>query len=695
MIEMINCGRFSSVRLKCFFLTAICLQLAFCSIAAAGMADRAKNSGGALIYAHNGQTMRIEGWGRDSIRVQIIPDGGGKTSDWALDIPLHTESVITIGDRTAELRNGKISVVLSDVPLHDGLMEFFRCEGDQKISLFRQFNDDVIANNPGSRTFLPTDDGLNLFRAELAFEPDDAEHFFGMGENATRSHLDLKGCVIDLYQRHVKAVIPFVVSNKKYGFLWNNPSLGRVEFGMNKTRWISDGCRQMDFFVTTGENCAEIMSNYADATGHAPEFPEWAAGFWQCKLRYSTQEEFLRLAREFKKRGLPLSVLVIDFLHWKAIGDWQLDPKFWPDPKAMMDEMNEMGYRVMVSPWPLVNEASVNWKPMMDRGLFTTSVNHQCDKVFFGGQVWQYDPTNPEAAKYLWDRWKENYVDLGIKTFWLDSCDEFHEIKDYGKVLYHLGPAKECHAYYPVAHQKNIYEGLKAAGETEIISVCRNAWAGSQRYGACVAPHDINSSFEHMAEYMKAGLNVSMSGMPWWNCDIGGFHTHDYNSPEFKERMIRWYQLGVFMPIFRTHGNRPENEPWSFGEETLKYLRASMFLRENLRPYIMEQMKLASEKGIPVARPLFFDFESDKNAMAAEDELMFGPAILAAPILKMGQRTRDVYLPAGAEWIDVWTGEKIPGGQTIHAEAPLEHIPVFLRSDDAKLRDCFLGIYEK
>jgi alpha-D-xyloside xylohydrolase len=597
---------------------------------------------------------------------------------------------IEISESEATIRNGRISARMSDIYTQKGHLQFFRHSGDEAVPILREYDYVVWANNPGARSFRGV--GGGLFECEQHFAAREGERFYGMGENAT-GRVDLKGSVIDLYQRHVKAVVPFVVSSEGYGFLWNNPSLGRVEFGNNRTRWLSHGSKQMDYFITAGDSYADIMENYADATGHAPVFPFWASGFWQCKLRYESQEEFLNVAREFKGQGISLSVLVIDFLHWDVTGNWKLDPGFWPDPQAMVREMGEMGVRIMISPWTLVDEKSENYAHMKEHGLFTGSIGGKKDTVDFFGPKYQYDPTNPEAAKYLWSKWRANYVDLGIRTFWLDPCDEFHEIADYDQVLFHIGSAKESHAWFPVAHQKNIYEGLLAAGEKEVVTICRNAWAGSQRYGACPAPHDIMSSFEHLEEYMKVGLNVMMSGIPWWSCDIGGFITPDNSSPSFRELMVRWYQYGVFLPVFRTHGCRPNNEPWTIGGDTYRHIRASIFLRERLRQYVMEQMKLASERGLPPMRPLFFDFMDDPMSAVTEDEFLFGSDILVAPVTKYEMRSREVYLPAGAEWTDAWTGEKIPGGQAIAADAPIEHIPVYIRGDKPALLELFRNLY--
>ena len=654
--------------------------------------NRASKVLGKLVHKLDGETLIIEPWGQDGLRVRVTTGHEILDTAWALTESVESRATIEISEAEAAIRNGKISARIQDIRTKKGHVQFFKQTGDSETCILSEYDYVVNAHNPGTRTFRPVGEGL--FHTEVHFAARDGERFYGMGLNAT-GRVNLKGSVIDLYQRHVKHVVPFLVSSEGYGFLWNNPSLGRVELGNNRTRWVSYGCRQLDYYITAGDSYAEIMEHYADVTGHPPEFPYWASGFWQCKLRYKSQEEFLGVAREFKRLGLPLSVLVIDFRHWERIGDWKLDAAFWPDPQAMVQELDEMGVRIMISPWILVDEQSENFDDMKAHGLFTGSIDGEKDTVNFDGPKYQYDPTNPEAARYLWSKWKKNYFDLGIRTFWLDPCDDFHDIQDYDQVLYHIGTGKEVHNYFPVAHQKNIYEGLLSAGEDEVVTICRSSWAGSQRYGASPAAHDIESSFEHLEAYMKAGLNLAMSGIPWGACEIGGFVTPDNKSDRFHELMVRWYQYGVFTPVFRTHGNRPNNEAWTIGGDTYRHIRAAMMLRERLRPYVMEQMKLASEKGTPPMRPLFFDFEADAKSVQVEDQFLFGPDLLVAPITAYQARSREVYLPAGTEWTDAWTGEKVPGGQVVRADAPIEHIPVYVRGDNVSPIELFRELYQE
>ena len=646
---------------------------------------------GRLVLAVDHQLMVIEPWGRDGLRIRVGVGREIVERAWSLTEPVQSSASIEIEGTQGVIRNGRIAArlttkFLGSYKIKDGCLQFFRQTEAGEECVLSEY-DHWVAADPGTHILSPSDDGLH--RAEVHFAAHEGERLYGLGQNAN-GRLDQKGQTIDLYQRHVKAVIPFLVSSRGYGFLWNNPGLGRVEMGVDRTRWVADGCTQIDYYVCTGKSYADILECYADVTGHAAMLPYWASGFWQCKLRYETQAEVLQIAREYKKRRLPLSVIVVDALHWKHMGDWRFDPKFWPDPKAMIDELASMGVRLMIAPWVLVEPESENYEEMKQRNMFISSDRGALPERLFDRQGEHYDPTNPEAAQFLWSKWKQNYFDLGIHTFWLDPCDPFYAIEDRAALRYHLGKGLEVDGYFPIAHQKNIHDGLKASGENEIVTICRSAWAGSQRYGAALWSGDIESSFEHLSNYMKAGLNVAMSGLPWWTTDIGGFTPPEAaDTPVFRELIVRWYQYGVFCPLFRTHGARKQNEAWSFGEEAYRQISRAMILRERLRHYVMEQMKLAHEKGMPPMRPLFFDFPDDPNAARVEDQFLFGPDLLIAPILKYEARSREVYLPSGAAWTDVWTGERFDGGAQLHADAPLEYIPVYVRGDKKDLVNLF------
>jgi alpha-D-xyloside xylohydrolase len=519
-----------------------------------------------------------------------------------------------------------------------------------------------------------------------------------------QSQLNLKGCVLELAQRNSQASVPFMISSLGYGFLWNNPSVGRVSFGQNITLWEARSVKKLDYWISAGDSPQEIEEAYGRAVGTVPLLPRFAAGFWQCKLRYQTQEELLGVAREYKRRGLPLSVIVVDFFHWPLQGDWKFDPVYWPDPAAMIRELKELGIELMVSVWPTVDRRSENWEEMLERGLLVRTERGYRIGMDFQGNTIHFDATNPEARAYVWDKVKKNYYDLGVRVFWLDEAEPEYAAYDFDHYRYYLGPDLAAGNIYPLMYAQAFFEGMQAQGQKNILNLLRCAWAGSQRYGALVWSGDIHSSFSSLRNQLAAGLNMGIAGIPWWTTDIGGFHGGHTGDPRFHELLVRWFQWGCFCPVMRLHGNRepiqPQygttggascrsgapNEVWSYTEEVYEICKKYLFLREKLRPYVEKLMAAAHERGTPVMRPCFYDFPQDRPAWEREDQYLFGPDYLVAPILEEGEREREVYLPAGARWTNAWTGEAFEGGRTVRAPAPLDTIPVFCR-DGARLPD--------
>jgi alpha-D-xyloside xylohydrolase len=433
---------------------------------------------------------------------------------------------------------------------------------------------------------------------------------------------------------------------------------------------VAEALSQFDYWVTVGSGPAQVVRNYAEVTGKPPRLPEWATGFWQCKLRYRTQEELLEVAREYRRRELPLSVIVIDYFNWTRQGEWRFDPREWPDPDAMVKELEAMGVKVMVSIWPTVNPLAETYREMEEAGLLVS--NEQGLPLhldfFDKGQMGRtfvrfYDATNPVGRRYVWNRVKEGYYNYGIKAWWLDACEPEVRPEQTANLRYHVGPGAAVANIYPLLHAKGFYEGMREEGEDDVVLLCRSAWAGSQRYGALVWSGDVDSSFDALRRQIPAGLNIGLSGIPWWTTDIGGFVGGDVRSEEFKELLVRWFQFGVFCPVCRLHGFRQPgtmfgseqtgagNEVWSYGEEVYGILRSLLDLRERLRPYI-EHMRVAEETGLPVMRPLFLNFPSDPLCWEVDDQFLLGDDVLIAPVLEYRAREREVYLPAGSTWYD-------------------------------------------
>jgi alpha-D-xyloside xylohydrolase len=639
------------------------------------------------------ETLRIEPWGPDSLRVRAAPGPVLDGLPGALLQPQESpDTRIKIEDGWAQLSNGAITATVRDAgEFSRPLIRFTRtATGEELVA-----EEPAHFWWPGARLFTPTGNGYH--RLEQRFRCYDGERLYGLGQHG-HGMLDQKGAVIDLAQRNGEVTIPFLLSSRGYGLLWNSPAVGRVELAATGTRWVADSARQIDYWVTTGSPAA-VLSQYADVTGHAPMLPEWASGFWQCKLRYRTQQELLAVAREYKRRGLPLSVIVCDYFHWTHLGDWKFDPAQWPDPSGMVAELAAMGVRLMVSIWPSVSPLSENYAELSSRGLLigteygTPAHAEWPDKgVATPIGVAFYDATSPEGREFIWGRVRDNYLmPYGIDAWWLDACEPELRPAFQQNLRYHAGPGLEVGNMYPARHAQAFYEGMISEGRTEVVSLVRSAWAGSQRYGAALWSGDIGADFASLRAQVPAGLNVAISGLPWWTTDIGGFHGGDPADPEFRELIVRWFQYGVFCPLFRLHGFREPrapfgisqtggpNEAWSFGPEAYEHIREALFLRERLRPYVLEQMRVAQASGLPPMRPLFVDFPDDARCWECEDTFMFGPSALVAPVTEYRARDREVYLPAGSRWTDAWTGQELTGGTMITAAAPLDHIPVFLR----------------
>jgi alpha-D-xyloside xylohydrolase len=509
--------------------------------------------------------------------------------------------------------------------------------------------------------------------------------------------MNLKGCNLELAHRNSQASIPFYISSIGYGFLWNNPSIGEVHFGTNTTEWIAQNSEELDYWITAGDTPAQIEEAYAKVTGTVPMMPEYGMGFWQCKLRYYNEQQVLDIAREYKKRNIPVDVLVIDYYHWPRCGDWRFDEEYFPNPEKMIKEIQDMGIKVMVSIWPQVDWRSENYEEMKQQGLLV-KINSGIDiQMTYNGNNVFMDATNPRTRKYVWEKCKKNYADLGIRTFWLDEAEPEFTTYDYSNYRLYEGEVTKVGNIYPREYARLFYEGQKSDGQDDIVNLIRCAWVGSQRYGALVWSGDIMSNFEDFRKQICVGIHMGISGIPWWTTDIGGFHGGNIHDEGFKELLIRWFQFGTFCPVMRIHGCRlpgekivnkegevrewtgAENEVWSYGEDNYKIMVKFIGIREMMRPYIREIMKEAHEKGTPVIRAMFYEFPEDKECWDIKDQYMFGSDILVAPICHEKATSRSVYLPKGGKFVHAGTGKSYEGGQLVEVDASIDTIPVFLR----------------
>ena len=650
---------------------------------------------GKLIYRYDAEELWIEAWGENALRVRATKDCSMPKEDWALIRRGSAHPDIQVNEKGASLTNGKIRAEISEY----GKIVITNADGNILLEEYARNRRDVLdkkcsAIEVEAREFQPIVGGD--YHLTVRFESQDVnEKIYGMGQYQ-QPYLDLKGLDLELAHRNSQASVPFAVSSRGYGFLWNNPGVGRAVFGKNIMSFEAYSTKAMDYWVVAGDTPAQIEEAYAAVTGTVPMMPEYGLGFWQCKLRYQTQEELLTVAREYKRRNLPIDLIVIDFFHWPKQGEWKFDPKYWPDPEGMCRKLKEMGVQPIVSIWPTINPASENYREMNDRNMLVRTESGQYGTFDFYGQQTFIDVTDPRTRSFVWDKVKKNYYDKGIHNFWLDEAEPEVHPQQFSNLKFYAGNGAQTAMLYPYYYSKLFYEGLKEAGEEKVIVLTRAAYPGSQKYGSLVWNGDIASTFLNLRMSVKTGLSMAMSGIPWWNSDIGGFHSGDTRSEYFRELIVRWAQFGVFCPVMRLHGARirtpdqtdrfprikertgGENEIWSFGDENYKILAELVKLRERLKPYICRYMDIASKEGKPIMRPMFFDYYKDPVCYELEDQYMFGEDILFAPITEQGCTSRKVYLPEGS-WQDVNSKAIVKGEQWIECEAPIDKFIAFVR----------------
>jgi len=548
----------------------------------------------------------------------------------------------------------------------------------------------------------PTDPESFIVGATFA-SPDD-EHYYGLGQNH-EGFLDHRGHPVRCWQDYLapagpSTCVPFLVTNKGYGLLWDNPSKTTIEPGFNEqTRWSSESGDRVSFFVIAGATADEIYAGYKRLTGPTPLLPKAAYGYIQCKQRYSTQEELLSVAKGYRDRKLPADVLVVDWFYYTKMGQMDLDPKFWPDPTAMNKQLHDMGFETMISVWPRFVPGDRYYDELRQKGwLIHLADGTPIDGLPYDRAGSDIDTTNPEAAAWYWKVIHQNIIGKGFDSLWADETEP--DLPPTG-AYFHIGPGTQYFNVYPLFHTGALYDGFrKDEPGRRALSRSRDAYLGVQSKGAIVWSSDIYPTWDTFRRQIPTGLDFAASGITYWSNDTGGWqylppvhkpaHTPLLDPSDardnvggyddYPELYTRWFEYAAFLPIFRSHGSRRYNEVWSYGAQAEPILEKYLRLRYELMPYIYSLGYQTWTTGAPFLRALPLDFPNDPKVADLRDEYMFGPAFLVAPVTEQGATTRQVYLPAGADWYNYWTNERVKGGQTIKVEAPIDTLPLFVRA---------------
>lgn len=547
----------------------------------------------------------------------------------------------------------------------------------------------------------PSDEAF--YRVGAVFASPEDEHYYGLGQNQ-EGFLDLRGhtirCWHDYFAPGGESVcVPFLISSRGYGLVWDNPSRTTIEPGFNeRTKWTSEVGDRVSFFVISGKNTDEIYGGYRLLTGATPMLPKAAYGFTQSKQRYDSQNEILAVAKGYRDRHLPADTIVVDFLYYTKMGQMDMDPVKWPDPEDMNRQLHEMGFNSLISIWPRFIQGSRYYDMLVKNGW----LEHRADGTptnskppdHVGSDI---DTTNPDAAKWYWDVIRDHFVKKGFDAIWLDETEP--DLPPNGS-YFKVGPGTRYFNVYPLFHTASVYDGFRKDTDRRAMILARASYLGAQRNGTIFWSSDIFSTWDTFRRQIPAGLNFTASGMPYWCSDTGGFLNlpavhHPLHPPlldpsdardevggydDYPELYVRWFQYAVFEPIFRTHGTRTFNEPWSYGKHAEPIIAKYLRLRYQLLPYVYSLGYSSYLTGAPYMRALYMDFPTDPKVANMGDEYMFGPAFLVAPVTEQGATNREVYLPAGTDWFNYWTNERVHGGQTVRVDAPIETIPLFVRA---------------
>ena len=498
-------------------------------------------------------------------------------------------------------------------------------------------------------------------------------------------------------------IIPFVMeAGKKYQFKlewipdgaesyiscnWLRPANNEEK---NHFMLQSESADNIDYYFVYGKKTDDIISGYRQLTGKAPIVPMWALGFWQSRERYKTQQEVVSTVKEFRKKQIPIDNIVLDWQYWKPDqwGSQQFDSSRFPDPVGMIDSLHHLYHsHIMVSVWPKFYKGIANYDLMNNKGFLLTRNIEENRKDWLGYVSTFYDAFNPEAGKLFWNLVYNNLYRKGVDAFWMDAPEpDIHSnlaIEQRKELMFPnaLGSATKYFNAYPLVNAKAVYEGQRSvAPDKRIFTLTRSAYAGSQRYAAAVWSGDIGSRWHDMKNQISAGVNFSMSGIPYWTMDAGGFAVeHRYENAkgddlkEWKELMTRWYQFGAFCPLFRVHGQFPYREIFNVsspGEDAYESMLYYDKLRYRLLPYIYSMAAKSYLDDYTIMRGLIMDFPNDKNVININDEYLFGNSFLINPVYERNAVSRKVYLPAGNGWYNLYNGKYFEGGKTINADAP-------------------------
>lgn len=604
------------------------------------------------------------------------------------------------------------------VKLKTSMLNVFLDTKTGAIGYAKANGESLLNEQDGGVNFTPFNDaGNNTFSIRQSFILDKDEPIYGLGQQQ-EGKMSQRNVTLNMVQGNLDDYIPFFQSVKGYGVFWDNYSPTLFTDNAEGTSFKSDVGDCIDYYFMYGGNADGVIACMRDLTGQAPMFPLWTFGYWQSKERYKSQEELVDVVKQYRKIGVPLDGIIQDWQYWGNNYLWNAMEFLnadYPDPKKMVDDVHKMNAHLSISIWNSFGPQTKQYKELEKIGAlmnFSTWPQSGSDKwppiLDYPSGVRVYDPYNPAARDIYWKYLKVMFA-LGLDAWWMDSSEPDHldaKPSDFDNKTY-LGSFRKVRNAFPLMTVGGVSTHQRSADSSKrVFILTRSAFAGQQRYGANTWTGDVTSSWKALRNQISAGLNFSMCAIPYWNADIGGFFLSRFRrkleDPEYRELYVRWLQFGAFTPMMRSHGTDAPREIYQFGSKGNRYYDAIekyINLRYRLLPYIYSASWDVTANQSSIMRALVMDFPKDKHALDINDEYMFGKSILVGPVtnamyVKPGVigsdnvqvedfstiKSKEIYLPAGTDWFDYWTGEKYSGGKTVTRQAPLDIIPLYIKA---------------
>lgn len=638
--------------------------------AASGPAITVKQDVAGLVMHQGDETLRISVCGSGILHVVAGP-GDPKSASPAMPWLIHSctpdHFEYSQNEKEATLRTTQLHV---SIKLSSGQLFFQNTAGEMLLSESDRRTRYYVAD---------TVNGEKLYHVSDRFQPSPTEGFYGLGQHQS-GVFNYRGSVVELAQANTDVAVPLLVSTNGYGILWNTASKSWFDNRFaTELKLSSEAADAIDYYFIYGPEIDQIIHQYRELTGHAPLYGRWAYGFVQSKDRYRSARQLLDVAAEYRKQHVPLDLIVQDWFWWKRRGDPEYSNEYlkpYPDVPEALKELHSEHLHAMISVWAVTDPDSNTYRQLKDRNLVIPGTT-------------DYDPTNPAARDMYWDLLVGKVFAQGWDGFWLDSsepecCNGYSDATLEDRQLW-IGNGARYTNIFPLMHTGNVYDHWRTTTDRKrVFILTRSAFAGQQRYATTVWSGDVIGTFPTFRKQIAAGLNFEVSGIPYWTTDIAGYgwpYERDTRDPSYQELYTRWFEFGVFCPIFRTHGHRSNdtNEIFSYGPQ-VPTLVAYDRLRYRLLPYLYSLAWRITSEDYTIMRPLIMDWRTDEKVREIGDEFLFGPSILVSPVTQQGATSRPVYLPAAAGWYDFWTGERLHGDRRIQAQAPLDRIPLYVKA---------------